>query len=371
MENITFVSAKEYGEKITAIFDAKKLKTREHDFLNISSYKVIPEEKIDDTSLDIDTSNVHTPEVEEEAVSLHTMDIANIPDLSESVYGSHVEEEVDTDKIKEITTKLEDSYKGVNPSISHLSSKVDESVKEESKETKEITKEDFEKELNLDSYDTKIAAYKDGIKVKYNALCSDVNDKQREIDTITAEYTKEVDVSSKLQDEKKNLQNILNGINGIDLSFLPKDKDDLDNAVISSLTALFTDRRDKYNAVTQEVKNSDERKKNLGKEEMAARDQLKSLKGRVVSFIDEYYPRIIDANEKDAELKALYGEITEFTGIKDEPKPDKMTVFSIENLMEKQRDDNTHVSTNSNSVNVNPFNDLRANEIEQTFRRAM
>lgn len=32
MENITFVSAKEYGEKITAIFDAKKLKTREHDF---------------------------------------------------------------------------------------------------------------------------------------------------------------------------------------------------------------------------------------------------------------------------------------------------------------------------------------------------
>lgn len=356
MENYKLVSSKEldkniYKENIIQVFDPKRLKTKRDDFNGISSNRVMEKVAVKDAEA-VEEVATALPEVEEPIVSN-----IEIPEFESSVYGSHVEEEVAPDTIKEITNNLEKSYKGT----SHSTTKIIEEAVIEEKPKEAFSKEDFENELNASSYSDKIRIYKDGVREQYNNHNKKIALKQGEIDGLKFEYSNEAAKSSKLQEEKKNLKRVCDGINAMDLGFLPneEERDDLENEVVIALSKLFEDRRLKHGELSQELDNTNDKMKNLSENERNSRDDLKKLELDLSIFINEHYPLIKDANKKDAELRELSGEITEFTGIKDEPKLDKNKVFSIENLMEKK-----------NSIPANPFNDLREVE-EQSFRRAI
>lgn len=345
MENITIVKTE---GTVLELHDPKKLKTRGVDFENIVSFKKPAPVAVEKPVQEIEEvkATIEEPVIQPEEVSEYKEPVS-------FAYEAHVEEEIAPDTIKEITGKLEESYKGVKPVVTKKIEEPVAVVKEEST----LTKEEFEKVLNVESYTPKIGAYKEGVKADYDKLNGKIADKQLEIDGITSKYGKEVEESTNLQENKKKVQTVLTGINNIDLDFLQTEKDELSKNVVEALSMLFTNRREAYNELNQEIKNSDDRKRALGKDESKAREELKELKEAQVAFMNKHYPLILNVNEKDAKNRELDDQITEITGIKDEPKEEKKSVLSIENIVERQ-----------NFNTANPFSGLREEE-EVSYRR--
>lgn len=325
MENLTVITDEKIKTSVQ-IQEPKRLKTRREDYDNIISSNVVVEEE---TPVEEVKEVEAIEEIEQE-------DVVDDFKIDDNAYtgSSNIEEDIPADTIQGITTKLEGSYRGVNPRSTEKVA-VEEKVEEPKKEEETISSDEFENALDVPSFSEKSEIYKNKIKGEYNVINEKISGKQTEIDQITAEYGREKVIGSTLQDKKRALRKVTDGINALDITFIENEKDELSRNVLDSLTALFQDRVDKHEEICSEIKASDGRKKDLGQKEMSARDELKELKDKKTNFVNKYYPLLIEINEQDAKLKAITEELSETTGVYDEPE--RKQVYNINNYMEERK----------------------------------
>ncbi len=247
------------------------------------------------------------------------------------------DEEIDNHQIND---KLESKYKG----SFHRETPVVK--KEEVKAEEEVTSEMLVAELKKESYSSKVAAYKEKRMTEYNELKEKVERKEAEITNITNLYSKETEISTKLQAGQKEAQKVIDGINNLDLDFIQGKKDKLFTNVLDALESLFNEHRAIIQRIIQEQKNNTNRKDELGREEKNARNDLSKVKAQVHEFLVKTYPEVKAINEQDDELKLTANKITEFTGIKDErpnpfERPEETPVVSQSNIFDGMRDNNS------------------------------
>lgn len=287
-------------------------------------------------------------------------------------YSGHKPEDVPMDKIDKINEKLGKTYKEAPKE--EKKPKVE--IKEEKPKEEVITKEAFEEALaTKDNFSPKIINFKEAVKKDYDGNNKNIELKQQEIDNITKKYGEETEIGTKLQESKKDAQDTMNGINGLDLDFLTGKEDDFVRNALNALEALFNDRREKYNRIKQELRSNTSRKEELGKLEQKAREELKELKKVMAEFIKDNYSQLVKANKIDDAYKETSEEITELTGIENDtifpeperefvnvsssPQPSRQFVSGIENLKEKQVVNGNNFGNNvPNMGNVNSQNTI-------------
>lgn len=231
--------------------------------------------------------------------------------------GTKKEENIDTDKLKAIK-ELENTYKGHRTSKEILN-KEEIETEENSIDTIKITIEMFDKELNKESYSPKTSEFKNKVGVIYENHKRKIKEQEEKIEFITKEYGKESELSTRLQEDKKDIQNVLKGMNAWNMDFFAKFKDDEE-------TKSLLDHMDKYfgrfgKVLEQKIhedKDTTARKGNLGNRELEARENLSVYKRQLTEFIQKEYPHLVKTNEQDAKLKETDEEITELTGIKEQ-----------------------------------------------------
>ena len=381
-ENFSVISIEESGDQLQT---SKKIKVRSSDFsvlVSQRSKRQIIEDNFGSISKDsfdlkfsengsLDEKIDKKEELEKPKLEVVSPKKSNDEEYSFAYSGHKPEEDVTSDAIDEINEKLSKTYKEapVEEKIVNVGNK-EQKIKE-----KEITKDDFERILNTEeNFSKKIINYKNTVRKKYDELNSSITVQQREIDGITSNYGQETEKGAKLQENKKEVQSTMNGINALDLNFLTDKKDDLSKSVLVALENLFNKNRELYNRFVQELKANADRKEELGKLEQKAREKLQQLKEDLNNFIKDNYPLVVKANKIDDAYKETSEEISELTGFDKEPvseidvnREPAQSVASIENLKEKRVASNTGsipnvvgASDSSNSsLAYNRFESLR------------
>lgn len=344
MDNIRIISKEEYIRRADEIIAAKKLKTRagDFDFIKAAGYvkaEPVALEKIEMPKVEI------APVERKVEVKEEIKEEPKEEDITFAYGLRKPEEDIDLDDITRIKN-IGDTYKGGNPKDDIK--KVEVAKKEEKKEEPKLTRETYEKELKIDAYSERIAKFIRKVREGYEMILSKISAKEQEINNITDEYAKETEIGSKLQENKKENQNVLKGINEWNLDFLSSRRNDENTKnLLAHIEGYFEANRQVLNQIIQEIANNDERKETLGKTEQRAREELASLKKQLQEYMDKTYPELKEANRTDAELKETDERITELTGIEaEEPKlnmvepqgqafePERTKVTDVRNLNE-------------------------------------
>ena len=361
MSNFNVIDLNEYmrkGEVCTQIRDGKKLKTRPGDFANIISTK--PFEVEEEKTLEFEEFKPAPLENAKEKVETNKVE-TNIDDFK---FDHFQNEEIDINKIK----NLGDNYKG------HSKPEV-KKPKEEVKEKVQITREEFERELNVENYDSRITLAKNIIRNEKMELEKKESYKQNEIKTTTDEFRKETEINNKIQNEQKKIKDTLNGINAWDMEFLANRHDERAKAFLESIKSFFEEDRKFLNSLIQDGKASDERKENLNRMEKSSRSDMIEIQKQITEFISVKYSEVKKLNKTDAEFRKLDEVIDKQTDdIKDESvdvmasdastTPERATVSSVRNLKTE------------NTINMpkSIFEQLKSDQYEtevETFKRAM
>lgn len=376
MENIKLINNVE--SEVTQLQGAKKLKVRALDYEHIMEMvkKSIVKNAFREEKKEPVLESRKPEEERLEKPKLRIVPEAREKEESEKeynfAYSGHKPEDVPMDKIDKINEKLGKTYKEAPKE--EKKPKVE--IKEEKPKEEVITKEAFEEALaTKDNFSPKIINFKEAVKKDYDGNNKNIELKQQEIDNITKKYGEETEIGTKLQESKKDAQDTMNGINGLDLDFLTGKEDDFVRNALNALEALFNDRREKYNRIKQELRSNTSRKEELGKLEQKAREELKELKKVMAEFIKDNYSQLVKANKIDDAYKETSEEITELTGIENDtifpeperefvnvsssPQPSRQFVSGIENLKEKQVVNGNNFGNNvPNMGNVNSQNTI-------------
>lgn len=376
MENIKLINNVE--SEVTQLQGAKKLKVRALDYEHIIEMvkKSIVKNAFREEKKEPVLESRKPEEERLEKPKLRIVPEAREKEESEKeynfAYSGHKPEDVPMDKIDKINEKLGKTYKEAPKE--EKKPKVE--IKEEKPKEEVITKEAFEEALaTKDNFSPKIINFKEAVKKDYDGNNKNIELKQQEIDNITKKYGEETEIGTKLQESKKDAQDTMNGINGLDLDFLTGKEDDFVRNALNALEALFNDRREKYNRIKQELRSNTSRKEELGKLEQKAREELKELKKVMAEFIKDNYSQLVKANKIDDAYKETSEEITELTGIENDtifpeperefvnvsssPQPSRQFVSGIENLKEKQVVNGNNFGNNvPNMGNVNSQNTI-------------
>lgn len=376
MENFKIINNVE--SEVTQLQGAKKLKVRALDYEHIIEMvkKSIVKNAFREEKKEPVLESRKPEEERLEKPKLRIVPEAREKEESEKeynfAYSGHKPEDVPMDKIYKINEKLGKTYKEAPKE--EKKPKVE--IKEEKPKEEVITKEAFEEALaTKDNFSPKIINFKEAVKKDYDGNNKNIELKQQEIDNITKKYGEETEIGTKLQESKKDAQDTMNGINGLDLDFLTGKEDDFVRNALNALEALFNDRREKYNRIKQELRSNTSRKEELGKLEQKAREELKELKKVMAEFIKDNYSQLVKANKIDDAYKETSEEITELTGIENDtifpeperefvnvsssPQPSRQFVSGIENLKEKQVVNGNNFGNNvPNMGNVNSQNTI-------------
>lgn len=377
MENIKLINNIE--SEVTQLQGAKKLKVRALDYEHIMEMvkKSIVKNAFREEKKEPVLESRKPEEERLEKPKLRIVPEAREKEESEKEYnfaysGHKPEEDVTSDDIDKINEKLGKTYKEAPKE--EKKPKVE--IKEEKPKEEVITKEAFEEALaTKDNFSPKIINFKEAVKKDYDGNNKNIELKQQEIDNITKKYGEETEIGTKLQESKKDAQDTMNGINGLDLDFLTGKEDDFVRNALNALEALFNDRREKYNRIKQELRSNTSRKEELGKLEQKAREELKELKKVMAEFMKDNYSQLVKANKIDDAYKETSEEITELTGIENDtifpeperefvnvsssPQPSRQFVSGIENLKEKQVVNGNNFGNNvPNMGNVNSQNTI-------------
>lgn len=323
MDNFKVISIEEYmrrAEKIgNEIFVAKKLKTRSVDYDEIIKSKIVKEEPVVEEKIEMPKEELAPVERKVE-VKEEIKEEPKDEDITFAYGLRKPEEDIASEDITRIKN-IGDTYKGGNPKEDPK--KVEVAKKEEKKEEPKLTREEFEKVLNFEVHDERLAAYKMKERKAYNAGLENISLKEQEITNITNEYNGETEIGSKLQEDKKENQNVLKGINAWNLDFLSlRRTQESTKSLLDHIESYFEENRQDLNQILQEIKNNDERKERLGKAEQRAREDLAAFKKDLHAYMEKTYPELKEANKTDIELTEKNEKITKLTGIQvDEPKP--------------------------------------------------
>ena len=310
MENIKLINNVE--SEVTQLQGAKKLKVRALDYEHIIEMvkKSIVKNAFREEKKEPVLESRKPEEERLEKPKLRIVPEAREKEESEKeynfAYSGHKPEDVPMDKIDKINEKLGKTYKEAPKE--ERKPKVE--IKEEKPKEEVITKEAFEEALaTKDNFSPKIINFKEAVKKDYDGNNKNIELKQQEIDNITKKYGEETEIGTKLQESKKDAQDTMNGINGLDLDFLTGKEDDFVRNALNALEALFNDRREKYNRIKQELRSNTSRKEELGKLEQKAREELKELKKVMAEFIKDNYSQLVKANKIDDAYEKLFKTI--------------------------------------------------------------
>lgn len=302
-----------------------------------------------------------------------------------------VEKEIETkEEIKEIKPKVEvkeepkeDNYDAFEKRMKALDAIYDkekdqeketrkaEIIKQVSKEKEEakLTEEDYEKELNKKNDSTRIVAYKNNIKAGYQTHLNNLEAIKTRIKEITNEYANETEIGNRLEDIKKENKNVLNGINAWDMScFEARKEDEATRSLISHIEEYFETNRKALDKVIQEIQNNNDRKSDLSKSEKHAREDQASCKKDLQKYMEETYPELVKANEKDMRLKEANAAVAELTGETEEKVPVReITTPTMHVVPEVQTA--PQETERVKVMNVNNLNDTNQVYVGQEFGR--
>lgn len=344
MENITIISKEEYIKRADEIITAKKLKTRAGDFDSIKAASYVKVEPVVEEQPFMPKEEI-TPVEPEVEVKEEIKEESKDEDITFAYGLRKPEEDIAFEDITRIKN-IGDTYKGGNPKEDFK--KVEVAKKEEKKEEPKLTKEEYEKDLNVEAYSERIATYKGKVRDGYNAILTKISEEEKRLEAILNDYANATKTGTMLQEKKKQLQNILKGINSWDLECLAPIKDREDAKTLISYTGgVFENVRQELNQTIQEEKNNDAYKEKLGKSEQQSRESIAAYKKEEQEYMEKTHPGIKEANRTDAELKETDERITELTGIEaEEPKlnmvepqsqafePERTRVTDVRNLNE-------------------------------------
>lgn len=355
MSNFNVIDLNEYMRKsdvCTQIRDGKKLKTRPGDFRSIVS-TTIPR-KVEEKPMEFENLGTMTETIKE---------VKEEPSIDEFKFDHFQNEEIDINKIK----NLGDNYKGHTKTIEV------KKPKEEQKEEAQITREEFEKELNIENYDSRITAAKNVIRNEKIELERKESYKQNEIKNTTDEFRKETEINIKIQNEQKIIKDTLNGINAWDMEFLANRHDERAKAFLENIKGFFEEDRQFLNSLIQEGKASDERKETLNKMEKNSRNDMSEIQKQINEFISTKYPEVKKLNETDAEFRKLDEVIDKQT---DDIKDEIVDTVNPELSNERSAVSNVRNLKTENTINMpkSIFEQLKNEQYEpeaETFRRAM
>lgn len=353
MENVRILR-KGVNEKAIAVDAPKKLKTRAMDFINIKNTPVTMQEAnpvIEETRTKVEEpiDESEEPKVVKEVVEDKPIEEDNMGVFAYS--AKKAEEEINPATIKEIK-ELEKTYKG-QPKVEQKKPVVEK--KQESK----ITTEDFETALSKESYSASAREYKDYIKHSYNAIKEEIESNKRKLENILSEYSKEQTTGEKLKTRKEEAEKVMNGINSLSLDFLVDIRRNATkaNEALNNLEDLFNEYRKVAMETAQEIKNCDERKKEIGKKEQAIRENGVELNKKKTKFEEDNYEKITNINTIDDETRELNKKLADATGIKDRELKVKIPERTPENRVPVAN------VTNNIGETYNPFNGVRVNSV--------
>lgn len=307
MSNFRIISKEEYIRRAEEKIVPKKLKTRGSDFEAIKEAGNVTISEMEVPTFEsVRMSRIAEEPVLEKAEPQEEV----VEEEVDYAYSVRHDEDIDYGKIEERIKGLDNVYKGENPRVE----KVKPEVKEE-KTSPKITKEIYEQELDRSSYSEKIFAFKGNVKKIYNQHLEEIKSKNDEILDITTKYGKETEISSKLQEGKKESQDVLNDINTWKIDNISKRKDEETISLLQHIESYFERDRKRLEKIIQEQKNNDGRKEVLGKTEKRAREELSLFEKQLQEYMEKTYPSLQDANRKDDTLKESDAAITELTGI--------------------------------------------------------
>ena len=311
MNNFKIISIEEYIRRADEILAAKKLKTRsgDFDFIKAAGYakaEPVVEEKIEMPKEELAPVE---PEVEiKEEIKEEPKD----EDITFAYGLRKPEEEIATEDITRIKN-IGDTYKGGNPKDDPK--KVEVAKKEEKKEEPKLTREEFEKVLNVKVSETRLYDSKEEIRIEYNDLLAQIAAKDEELDNAKKEYNANTENLQKLQKKEKDIKGVLNGINSWDMECLAPIRDEKStDDFISGIGDFFGMKRQELNQIVQNIKTCNERKEMLGKTEQRIREELTAIKKKFQDYIEEKYPKLESFNARDAALNELMDGITKDTG---------------------------------------------------------
>lgn len=341
---------------IAVLQEAKKLKTRGMDFINLkntpATMPMIEEEIIEQPKLVEETPKSKPFEIEESKEEKVAEEIKEEtkeeePKIAEFAYHAHKQEEdIDPDAIMQIK-ELGEAYKG------QPKTEIKKHVEEKKEEVK-ITEEEFLQELNKESYSPKTKGYKNAIYQKYNQIISEIEENKKQIEAVTTSYGEEKETGLKLQDIKSDSQKMIDGVNALDLNFLVNRKDSKSINILRGLEELFNEHRQIIIDTIQEIKKSDERKKEIGQKEQNVRNEGAELNNKKNKFIKDNFEKITSINEIDEETRKLEESLTEVTGISDTSlslKSEETNRVLVSNV------------TNNLGETVNPFDRVRSDSV--------
>lgn len=375
MENFKIISKTEIPEIVEQINPAKKLKTRAHDFSNISkagNVVIKPKQEIkEDISFNF---NVPKNEVKN--------DLNIEKDFTKPVYTEPVKEEkqetpaynaikeeeiIDLKHIKD----LENTYKG------HRSVREPEKVEKKAPEKQEevITEEMFRAELEKADFSQEASNFKENLANQYNVLRKKIKDQKDRIDDITREYSQESERGNMIREEKKDIQKVLNGMNSWQMEFFAKFKDEpRTKTLLNSIEDYFASYRKDLEEKIRAEKAGEERKESLGKAEQKAREDHTTCKKQLLEFIKKNYQTLKEVNRHDEVLRENDAELKSLTGVKDldslylNSEKDSLR-FNGRNTFGPKEPVNPIPEINNNFNNINSNNDNKPN-IFDVFRRA-
>ena len=273
MENFRIIYKNEIANNVTLINASKKLKTRSHDFGNIKKNNISKSQE-----------PVFKPSIKkEEQPIMNTQSINNDSYQKEEVkpnnlYGAMKEEQIiNLQHIRD----LENTYKGHGS----IPKSPKEEVKPQEEETP-ITEKEFVIELSKANFSPEVAEYKRNQEEKLASLKQEILDQEMRIKKITTEYDEESNHVIKIKEEKKDITDVLNGMNSWQMNFFSKFKDDVRTKnLIDSIEDYFSSYRKDLEVKIRAEKNGEERKKTLGVEEKKAREDLSESKKQLNEYI--------------------------------------------------------------------------------------
>jgi len=324
MSNFRIISKEEYVRRAEEVMVPKKLKTRGADFEAIKEAGNVTIAEMEVPTFE----KVRMSKIEEEPVSYKNVEPQEqeIEEENEEIdyaYSVRQDEDIDYGKIEERIKGLDNVYKGENPRVERVKTEV-----KEEKTSPKITKEVYEQELDRSSYSEKIFAFKGNVKKIYNQHLDEIEGKNKEITEITTKYGQETEISAKLQEGKRESQDVLNDINTWKIDNLSKRKDEETISLLQHIESYFERDRKRLEKIIQEQKNNDGRKEVLGKTEKRAREELALFEKQLQEYMEKTYPSLQDANRKDDTLKESDAAITELTGITELKREEVITTVN-------------------------------------------
>lgn len=179
-----------------------------------------------------------------------------------------------------------------------------EEVQPEVKEEEVITEDKFIQLLKQPSFSKEANNYKDALLDQYEIIEQRIKDKTDEIDNITRDYSKESELSSRIKEEKKDIQRVLNGMNTWQMDFFAKFKNEVRTKnLLDNIEEYFSSYRKDLELKIRAEKEGEARKEALGNQEHEARLALTKQKKQLSDFIQKEYLNLVDVTKTDEILK--------------------------------------------------------------------